>query len=189
MAQSKRFVIVSFFVTLSLSALCQSSYDVITIFMEQKTLAAGMGILYAIGLACFLIKYFIDDVVDDNGGKAEVISRRSLASLIVGWMLFLFAAISAGTIYVSASFWLVGIGVITWFLLRNRSTIPRNCFRRYFGENLFLGCILLGLSLPWCITDLEENYILMSCLVACIFVANISAFIVMLSDGTPAIKG
>lgn len=189
MSQSKRFVIVSFFVTLALSALCQSAYGVISAFAEEMTLNNGMKVLYAIGLACFLIKYFIDDVVDDNGGTSEVISRRSLASLIIGWMLFLFAAISAGTISVSAIFWFIGILVITLFMVRNKSTIPVKCFWRYLGENIFLGMVLLGLSLQLLFTVLAECLIFTVCVTMSLFLVNIIAFVVMLSDGTPEIKG
>lgn len=189
MSQSKRFVIVSFFVTLALSALCQSAYGVITTFAKEMTLDNGMKVLYAIGLACFLIKYFIDDVVDDNGGKSEIISRRSLAALIIGWMLFLFAAISAGTVSVSSIFWFIGILVITLFMVRNRSTIPARCFWRYFGENVFLGGLLLGSSLQLVLTAVAECLILTVCVTIGLFLVNIIAFVVMLSDGTPEIKG
>lgn len=185
---SKRFVIVSFFVTLSLSALCQSSYDILKSFFGHVSVERGLNLLYAVGLGCFIVKYFIDDVVDDNAGQGETISRRSLASLIVAWMFFLFATLSAGSLSVSALFWLVGVVVVSLFLVKNRSTIPPKCFRRYLLENVALGVVLLVLALPLfapCAGKtmvLGPGIILLSC-------ATIGAFVAMLCDGEPENRG
>ena len=189
MSQSKRFIIVSFFVTLTLSALCQSSYAVIKAFAEHLTLLWGLRIMYVIGLACFLIKYFIDDVVDDNGGKGETISRRSLSALIIGWMFFLFAALSAENLHVSSFFWLIGIVVITWFMIHNKASIPAKCFWRYLGANLLLGVVLLGLTMPMFFKEMAEWGSFLTLFVTILFMINVGAFVVMLSDGTPEIRG
>jgi len=189
MSQSKRFVIVSFFVTLSLSALCQGSYDIIKEFCSNCGLLRGLKMSYAVGLACFLIKYFIDDVVDDNAGQGERISRRSLATLIIGWMLFLFSALSVSVIAVSAAFWFVGVAIITWFMVKNRRTISPNCFRRYLRENVFLCFALFGLALPLVLTGMVENCWYQVVFELCLFVVAVGAFVVMLLDDTPDIKG
>jgi hypothetical protein len=185
---SKRFVIVSFFVTLSLSALCQSSYDILKAVFGHVTAAGALNLLYAVSLGCFIVKYFIDDVVDDNAGLRERISRRSLASLIVAWMFFLFATLSAGSLSVSALFWLVGVVVVSLFLLKNQSTIPPKCFRRYLLENAALGLVLLVLSLPLVVPGMGKT-IIQGSGVDCLALATIGAFVTMLCDGAPENRG
>ena len=185
---SKRFVIVSFFVTLSLSALCQSSYDILKAVFGHVTAAGALNLLYAVSLGCFIVKYFIDDVVDDNAGLGERISRRSLASLIVAWMFFLFATLSAGSLSVSALFWLIGVVVVSLFLLKNQSTIPPKCFRRYLLENAALGLVLLVLSLPLVVPGMGKT-IIQGSGVACLALATIGAFVSMLCDGAPENRG
>lgn len=147
-----------------------------------------MNLLYAVGLGCFIVKYFIDDVVDDNAGLGEKISRRSLASLIVAWMFFLFATLSAGSLSVSALFWLVGVVVVSLFLVKNRSTIPPKCFRRYLLENAALGLVLLILSLPLLVPGMGRTAI-QGVGVGCLAFATIGAFVTMLCDGEPENRG
>lgn len=185
---SKRFVIVSFFVTLSLSALCQSSYDILKSVFGHLSARGGLNLLYAVGLGCFIVKYFIDDVVDDNAGLGETISRRSLASLIVAWMFFLFSALSAATLSVSALFWLVGVGVVSLFLVKNRSTIPPKCFRRYLFENIALCVVLLILASPL-VVPWAGRIAVLGVGVGLLSFATIGSFVAMLCDGEPENPG
>jgi len=181
--QSKRFVIVSFFATLTLSAVCQGIFGVIsTASCSGWTTLLVLNAIYAVAYASFLIKYYIDDVIDDNGGISECVSRFSLARLIIAWMFFLIAALFVCELKASLLSWLIGTVIVTWFLIANSDgDIERRMFYRYLFENIII-LFFVTMALGGTILNYQMCMWIGFCGVCAI---TSVAFCVMLLDKTP----
>ena len=188
MGSSKRFVVASFFAAITISVLCNSIYGVIVDCLQSGLqIAAILKLAYSFSLMLFLIKYFIDDVVDDEIKEFEKTTRRSLASLIIGWTLLLLSSLFAQDISASAAFWTVGMIFITRFLYNNRHLIPHHAWL-YLTQNIVLLLLLalIAISYPNVIVkapfQLPCSAFVQRTAVALLFASNVSFFLHQLSD-------
>ncbi len=194
MTPSRRFVVASFFAAIALSALCNSIFSIIdSSFGDQPRPLNVVALLYSVSLAMFMIKYFVDDVIDDRHDDSERITRNSLALMVVAWTLFILSALFAKDVFMSAVCWAAGLASITVFLYRNRKLVEHHA-RLYLTENGLLLATLVVLA----VASFRASRILespsalatrtfpLSALVATglLVLLNGSYFIVMLRDDT-----
>ena len=142
METSKKFVVVSFFAAITLSALCNSIFNIFAQVSTSQESYYLFALFYPVSLLMFLIKYFIDDVVVDFQDDSERITRSSLTFLVIAWTLFLLSALSSMNTFTSSIFWIIGLIAVTVFLLKNRK--PVGHAKCYLIENLVL-ILVLGL--------------------------------------------
>lgn len=187
MGTSKRYVVASFFLTLTMASICQSVCAI------WNGAYSGVRLLvylcYVGSFFLFLIKYFIDDTVDDNTVNDGQYTRHSLSSLIIGWVLFLLSALSLNRLAVSSLLWFTGLISITHFMWRTRRCIDMFHFKRYLGENIFMMLMLgsssglsffggdeAGLSLRNWMTVLSVVFVFL------LFIFSICMFVRLLAD-------
>lgn len=114
MNPSKRFVIVNFFAAITMSALCNSIFAII-----KKNQIDYNLIIYMSSLFVFLVKYYIDDIVEDtpqNDESKKICTRGDLFFLVAGWIMFLLASICAENQIISPISWLLGLFFIMAFM-------------------------------------------------------------------------
>lgn len=155
MTPSKRFVIASFFAAITISVLCNNIFNLLDRTFDLYSL------LYSTSFLMFLIKYFVDDVVDDRHDETERITRNSLAMLVVGWTFFLLSSLFANDLFASAVLWFIGLFAISIFLHRNRKAVEHHA-TLYLLQNIALLVVLCLVAL----STFPHSLIASSCSVA-----------------------
>jgi hypothetical protein len=143
---TKRFVVVSFLAAIALSTLCNSIFGIIESYSDNilsRPLDFVNALLYPASLMIFMIKYFVDDVIDERNDKEEP-TRSNLALIVLGWIFFLLTAISATHTHESSILWAIGLIVVTTFLNMNIKVIGSNA-KLYMFQNLLLLALLITL--------------------------------------------
>jgi hypothetical protein len=193
MTPSKRFVIASFFAAITISVLCNSIFSILDKGGGSSfSLLDLYLLLYSISFLMFLIKYFVDDVVDDRHDENERITRNSLATLVIGWTLFLLSALFAKNIFTSSVLWLAGLLAITRFLYRNKKLVEHHA-TLYLRQNFILMVVLCFLAVSTYSHSLSalsapasnvcRSYSLFRVLpIICLSIFNVWFFIVLLRD-------
>lgn len=129
MTSSKRFTVVNFFAAIALSTLCNSVFSIIVSIIDSSSGGSSwqpdfiIALLYSASFAMFMIKYFVDDVIDDRHDNTERTTRSSLAPMVTAWTWFILAALLVKNILLSALFWVLGLVFITDFLCKNRRCV------------------------------------------------------------------
>jgi len=134
---SKRFIIVSIFVGLTISALCNSIFNIIYSYDSSKTLDSTI-LLYWASLMMFVIKYFVDDIIDDKD-DVETDTQKNLAMIVVAWTSFLLAAFFLKNMFASSILWTLGLIVVTILLNRDKK---HKKLKYYAWQNIILIVIL-----------------------------------------------
>lgn len=158
--QNKRirfFEIMTFFLGIVIAALCHGLY---TIFSEDKNPATidssfWLKVIYAISFLIFLLKCFIDDVMDDydDDNKIKNISRAPVVWFALAWVFMLFAALSVKQISISSGLLAVGLFCLICFIhhiVKDNPKIDKKTYCCYAKENAALIIILLCVALFTC---------------------------------------
>jgi len=199
MTPSRRFVVASFFAAIALSALCSSIFSIIdTAYNDTRQPINFIALFYSASFAMFMIKYFVDDVIDDRHDDAEQITRNSLALMVIAWTLFILAALFAKDTFISATLWATGLISITIFLHRNRMLIEHHA-RLYLCQNILLIGTLLLLAMsslprfvlalpPSTIKSCPEISICTWIMTGLLTILNVCFFAILLRDDTKTQK-
>lgn len=128
MTSSKRFTVVNFFAAIALSTLCNSVFSIIVSIIDSSSDDPSrrldfIALFYSASLAMFMIKYFVDDVIDDRHDNTKWATRSSLAPMVTAWTWFILAALLVKNIRFSAFLWALGLVFITDFLCKNRRCV------------------------------------------------------------------
>lgn len=151
MQQSKRFILVSLFAGITISALGNNLVTLIDQFSESGTWAS---LAYSAALLVFLVKYFVDDLTEENTKQNGKTTRGELILLVLAWISFLLAALSLKNMLISGFLWLVGLIFVTIFMrkkipLEERKISKCSCpVSDYITQNIILMLFLLILLLP-----------------------------------------
>ena len=151
MTSSKRFTAASFFAAIALSTLCNSVFSIIVSIIDSSSddpsrqLDSIIALFYSASLAMFMIKYFVDDVIDDHHDNTKQTTRSSLAPMVTAWTWFILAALLVKDILLSALFWALGLVLITDFLCKNRRLVGHHA-SIYICQNTCLFFVLIILA-------------------------------------------
>ena len=139
MNQSKRFILVSLFAGLTLSALGANLVALVDKLPEPEILAV---LIYPISFLLFIIKYFADDLVEEGKNEIEKSTSSSLYLLILTWISFFFTALFVSYVIISAILWVIGLICVSIFInyYKNKNLFALN---RYLFENFIIIILLI----------------------------------------------
>jgi len=151
MQQSKRFILTSLFAGITISVLANNLVSLITQFTES---GYWTSFAYSAALLVFLVKYFVDDLTEEEAKRNGRTTRGNLILLVLAWIFFLLAALLLKNILISGFFWLVGLIFATIFIckrapIENKEICKCSCSaREYLIQNIILVLFLFILLLP-----------------------------------------
>lgn len=162
-----RLAVVSAFFAVVTATLCGSIYEVIA----SGDIKAEL--LYLFSLLAFLVKYYVDDLVDNecvqlnktnatSGNNSPPISgsntspaqddqlnekevKRELTRLSICWIMLLLSSLFTHGLTCSAAFWVLGLLLLTKLLFQDKESLLLETRCAYISQNIIIIALLVAI--------------------------------------------